>query len=45
MKLRIMFNYENYKVQERNFKQLFSDTDRFTHKDGFMIAAGLVSGG
>ena len=39
-----MFNFENYKVQERNFEKYYLDTERFTNKDGFMIAAGLVSG-
>ena len=43
LKLNMMFNFDDYKVQERNFKQLYLDTDRFTHKDGFMVAAGLVS--
>ena len=40
-----MFKYENYKVQERTFERFYKNTDRFTTKNGFMVAAGLVSGG
>ena len=39
-----MFNFENYKVQERNYNKEFSNTDRFTQKNDFMVAAALVDG-
>ena len=39
-----MFNFENYKVQERNYNKEFSNTDRFTPKNDFMVAAALVDG-
>ena len=39
-----MFKFEDYKVQERNFEKFYADNERITHKKGFMLAAGLVSG-
>ena len=42
MKLSILFNYESYKVQIRNFEDNYSHEHRFTAKEGLAIAAGIV---
>ena len=44
IKFQILFGYENYKVQTRLFEEEYVDTDRFTHLDGFAVAAGIISG-
>ena len=42
LKLQILFNYKDYKVQERNLDEYYKETDRFSNN--FMVAAGIPTG-
>ena len=44
IKLQILFGYEDYKVQSRDFGEYYKETDMFTHLDGFAVAAGIPTG-
>ena len=44
IKLQILFGYEDYKVQISEYVNFYAETDRFTHLDGFAVAAGIWTG-